>query len=572
MPQASHSKYLASRFAGNRQYFRGSHWLKNWKWFLCWCVMGVALAGLYFSWNDRPWLNAQTTHGELASVHALWENKCDVCHREFNLENASFNSVMSPDKRWLDLNCTSCHTPPDHTRQAEWSKHQSQSCASCHHDHQGRGHSLVRIPDSNCVQCHANLSTITAKLEHANEGASVANSITSFADHPEFRSVSGPDAYQRKMNFSHALHMTPGIVYQANQKNPVTLKDIPAEYRDFYKQPQQTEGIVQLDCASCHQLDSQRGTMNDKKRVGSKLGLEKLAGTHRADSNSGLSLPPPGEGAYYLPIQFSVHCQACHSLQTIHPLPDKDNKPRNMNIPHHLQPAELEKYLRDVLSADLLAQETPSDPKNRTVRRLDNNDQISQALRQKIHSKVDELIAKVEKTIYDEPTEEIRAKQRLGGSNCMHCHLSAPSGFEEPVRVGSKRLPIIPPRVPTVWNAKARFNHISHRAVSCIDCHEGTMPTGASGPYVEKEPLHLPGKQNCIQCHGPLQRDTKSDRVFGGVRYGCTDCHLYHNQDHPLQGPGSAWRDTANPKLTIQQFLRGALKKSKDEAKSEDKK
>ena len=80
MPESA-SKYLASRFTGHRRYFRDGSLLGRWKWFLCWCVLGVASVLFLFAWLNPGWLNAQSTHGELASVHALWDHKCDACHR-----------------------------------------------------------------------------------------------------------------------------------------------------------------------------------------------------------------------------------------------------------------------------------------------------------------------------------------------------------------------------------------------------------------------------------------------------------------------------------------------------------
>ena len=47
--------------------------------------------------------------------------------------------------------------------------------------------------------------------------------------------------------------------------------------------------------------------------------------------------------------------------------------------------------------------------------------------------------------------------------------------------------------------------------------------------------------------------------VGGGARHSCTDCHRYHNGDHPLQGRGAAARDTGKP-LTLAEWLKGNTK------------
>lgn len=531
-----YSKYLASRFAGHRRYFRHGHWLGRWKWFLTWCVLGAMAAGLYYAWRDRDWLKAQTTHGELAGVHALWEHKCEACHRPPQLENTSLASVLDPGKRWLDLNCQACHAAPAHHASAVWKPTQSDSCAACHHDHQGRNSSLVRLADSHCVQCHDRLND-----HHASAKTSFAPSITDFTlDHPEFASVAKQEIFARRMYFSHIRHMTPGLIQPGEQsaaKDAWTLEKIPEKYRDLYRQANQPDQLVRLECASCHQLDAAtKLSMNNKLR---------------------------SEGTYFQPIQFSAHCQTCHSgqLQTAHPLAgliDQGSKkalPRMLELPHGLQPDVLEQYLHKTITADLMAVKGQlTDLPGRTTTRLDNNQEVSRVRREELRNEVESLLSKVQKAIYDETPAKVREQIHTGSSHCLHCHLI------EGINPETRPQRIVRPEIPAVWNTSAKFNHVSHRGVSCVECHQGTVAESQRVP-IEKERLHLPGRENCLQCHGPERRllDPRDSLVKprGGVRYGCTDCHRYHNGDHPQQGLGSRQRDPVEPRLKLEEYLRG---------------
>ena len=550
MSKPSYSKYLASRYAGHRRYFSEGHWLGRWKWLLTWCVLGAVAVVLFYSWNDRAWLNSQTTHGELAGVHALWDQKCDACHRPQSVENTSLASFFAPEHRWLDLNCQACHAAPAHHVNALWKPAQSDSCASCHHDHQGRMSSLVRIADSHCQQCHANLNE-----HHVKGKPGIASSVTDFpGNHPEFAAVANQDKHVRRMYFSHVRHMTPGLVntvgsQSGTPKDAWNLDNIPEKYRDEYRKPNQTDQLVRLDCASCHQLDGARGKQLDT------------------------SLPPRAEGAYFQPIQFSVHCQACHAsqLQTPHPLAgltDQGGKiamPQTLDLPHHLQPPELEQYLRQKITTDLLAVKgNLIDLPSRSVSRLDSNQEISKARREQLRNEAELFLDKVQKAIYDETPVSIREQIHTGSAHCLHCHLT------EGARLQARPVRIVPPQIPTIWNTRARFNHVSHRGVSCVECHQGTLSDKQSEP-LERERLHLPGKDNCAQCHASeqklLEAKDNSVKLRGGVRHGCTDCHRYHNGDHPLEGLGSLGRDPSDPKLKLEDYLRGGTIHPKSEVR-----
>ena len=139
----------------------------------------------------------------------------------------------------------------------------------------------------------------------------------------------------------------------------------------------------------------------------------------------------------------------------------------------------------------------------------------------------------------------------LGRQSCALCHyfeLADGKGVDElflHAPSGKSDFVIAPTGVPSVWYRHAKFNHTSHRALKCAECHPG-----AEGSTRHADVL-IPDRDSCIQCHAPT---TKMGTP--GVRYQCTECHTYHNGDHSLQGIGAVNR---NPKVrhAIDDFLSG---------------
>jgi hypothetical protein len=111
-----------------------------------------------------------------------------------------------------------------------------------------------------------------------------------------------------------------------------------------------------------------------------------------------------------------------------------------------------------------------------------------------------------------------------------------------------------------MWLPGARFNHASHRGVSCAGCHPGTGAAFfGTGWTSEKEPVRIAGVSSCQECHGPRRTVTDpggTKRETGGAKYSCTDCHTYHNGDHPQQGRGARERNP-DRRFDVNEFFRG---------------
>lgn len=547
MPR-SPSRDLADRFTGNRNYFQQPDWIRRAKHWLALAALGLSVGWLVFD-RVMPSRAAYThTHGPLADPHAALDTNCEACHRGYSARDFGLAATFRTRDRWHDLTCEKCHAGPAHhaTVTAD-GKAYHEGCANCHHDHQGRTNSLVRITDDHCTRCHAALPAHTAgggtKYEHA---------ITSFPkDHPEFRPLKDnpPDKpYSgRKLKFSHSLHMTPGQVYHKDARGAWTLDRIAdPTARDRYRKPGQSDkDAVQLDCASCHRLDSGTGTPEFAR-------LEKMA-----EGQPRLSLlPPRAAGAYYLPVNYETDCKACHAI-TAPPVTVGKAVADGFAVPHRLQGDKLRgvlagEYARVLSAGEFKEVELPKGPLGRLDPRADAAPQAA-----KFRAEVDRLTGAAMGALFAgaDPAAGPGGFAPTGGGNaCGKCH----------DRDGADRVAAVPNK--TVWFAHAKFDHVAHRGVRCSDCHPGTdAQYRESGDTVweEREPVRIAGVDSCKQCHAPA--GTRIDQgggksfVGGGVRFECAECHRYHNGDHPLQGRGARARDPLAP-LSVEEFFRGKKK------------
>ncbi len=118
----------------------------------------------------------------------------------------------------MNQKCEACHAGPPHTMPEATP---DLACATCHHDHRGRDASLVRLNDSDCTRCHADLTN-----HLANGKPTIDNKVTAFTadQHPEFMAFCG-----------------------TTRKTPAILKFNHAHWH--------MEADLKLDCNSCHHLD-----------------------------------------------------------------------------------------------------------------------------------------------------------------------------------------------------------------------------------------------------------------------------------------------------------------------------
>jgi len=424
-----------------------------------------------------------------------------------------------------------------------------EDCSSCHHDHQGRNESLVRMSDSHCTKCHGNLPG-----SHVGGKSDIAEHVTGFArDHPEFRPlVLGKAEAERRLKFSHALHMTPGLVYDPNDQHKWTAAELAKQFVPNARERFSSQGSepIQLQCSSCHQLDAGRVPAQDSERKSFDL----IQRTVNGGAWRSL-LPPRAEGAYYLPVNFDMHCKVCHPLRTP-AAPSGGKVIPEFAVPHRRNPAALRTLLRGEFATRLVNQKhpsllTPFGPGGRL-------DPPSSEAAATLGSEVDRLTDATLKTMLQNlgPIDEPGKKESWragGGFACGKCHYST---SPEPAKVEIAPLPL-----RSVWFEHAKFNHVSHRGLTCSSCHPGTEGSFAPGGNVnEREPALIAGIKTCQTCHAPagqvVERPDGQTATAAGIRHSCVDCHRYHNGDRPLQGLGAAKRDPADP-LTLSEWFRG---------------
>ncbi len=451
---------------------------------------------------------ALVSRGPVAAVHAAWDNDCQACHTPFRpiSSDALLAPVLAPGDT-ADQNCTHCHAGPPHHEKEKAAD--VPGCAGCHSEHRGRDADLNCVADSDCTRCHANLP------EHTNGQTTFAGSVTGFDQehHPQFKLFAeGPTPRDPgRLKFNHKRHMTPGL------ESSFTLGKVGEALRERYRADQkdhaQDSDPVQLNCASCHQLDSQSLPPGTNGKPGSTL--------------QQVLLPARNAGKYFLPVNYENACAACHPLTLGRTDPDNPRS-GHVSVPHGLQPNQMHDILQGYYTGEMLKGNAKLFERPAALRPIPGKPPTAEA--QTARADIEKQVSAAEKLLYSENT-------------CVECHYA-------PRKPGATAPEAIEPtNVPAVWFQHATFNHTAHRAVSCRECHERAYPD-AKGASTDHTDVLIPDKMNCVQCHAPRAG------AAGGARTDCVECHRYHNGDMPLQGIGAPARNP-RPELDVQEFLSG---------------
>jgi hypothetical protein len=246
-----------------------------------------------------------------------------------------------------------------------------------------------------------------------------------------------------------------------------------------------------------------------------------------------------------LSVTYENDCRACHPLEF-------DSKSPGRQVRHGLSPGEVFEELRQYYRA----QAALADPKllGRFIPPRALPGSAADAALEQVGRAVDDKVLTAVKILFGSGAEAEAIGRKhvpVGRRGCALCHHLAP-GPGPLVRPDAiRKVEIEPVKVPMVWFERAVFDHSAHRAVDCNACH------GAANTSERNTDVLLPGITNCIQCHGPATE--AGGKVRGGAGASCTECHRYHNGDHPLEGIGTSSRGV-DVRQTIGQFLRGTRK------------
>jgi hypothetical protein len=386
----------------------------------------------------------------VSKAHAGFNMQCATCHDQTwtplaRLCDGNMSSVS-------DQTCKSCHDGPIHnSKQAT-----EAACASCHREHQGKL-LLAQVADRQCTACHANLD------QHMRPGATTTfhKTITNFnVDHPEFKPSSPGMKDEAKIRFTHADHLKLDLA--ALRKGAPHLE---AKYA----------GKATLECADCHQPDSQR---------------------------------------YYMkPIKYDDHCAICHQLTVTivgdfadAGLKQAATKIRRETAPHQ-EPERVRAVLRDrFVQFAQMHKLIPADPVAARPLPWRRPTDLSEG----VWTWATGQAQKNEALLFANQQWKKANDQQF--AQCSHCHIETAGATR------SDGLPSYEPtKIPARWYSHSAFNHDGHRMMRCDQCHDQALTSQSTADIL------LPKMQLCQQCHKP-----------GGLaRNDCVECHQFH--DHKLE-------------------------------------
>ena len=114
---------------------------------------------------------------------------------------------------------------------------------------------------------------------------------------------------------------------------------------------------------------------------------------------------------------------------------------------------------------------------------------------------------------------------------CAYCHYSTTTnGDWDTPKILAGALPpkanpphvVTPPILRTRFLPQAYFDHSSHRAMTCEDCH-------ASRTAKTSSEVLIPGIDNCVKCHGGENASLTAQST-------CISCHYFHRSEFGLMG------------------------------------
>lgn len=385
-------------------------------------------------------------------------------------------------------NCKSCHQTPWQplVRLARIDNNvrsvHDQDCQHCHrqskNDH--NPFALTKgVPD--CAVCHQEHRGFQRLTEHSDDFCIKCHA--SFEKHPEFavhrswsfeqQTPSDEMMFRELLNIAEFRKPTAG--HQAARwvdksalrfNHQDHLKPLNAVW-DKHADTDTTPKTVQLQCNNCHE--------------------------------------PEVDGAYMRPIVFEQHCQQCHPLRFSGKLSDQP-------LPHE-RPDIVHGVLRDRLMA--YADQHPEEllgSSGATRSRLPSKS--SRSTTKDRWSWVEEELRLIETSVF----QTIPGDATLPKNNaCQKCHFTTADESATGFR-------IVPPNIPARWLSHARFDHGSHRDVTCVECHH-VAGSAKSLESVSVEDILLPKLEVCQNCHGATR--TLPTQRFG--RQNCVECHQYHH-------------------------------------------
>jgi len=227
------TKRLAQRI--DLDYFKTLRGIPRWRRMLS---VAFAAAGLaWLGWHGLRGSPAPYNAGPVARSHALFGNKCAICH----VSTAGFEKTVS------DRACLACHDGPIHHAEQAFSP----ACSDCHVEHKGVLR-MAATSDRACAQCHADLAA-----KDKNSPPRFIADISDFDNnHPEFAPLRSGQKDPGTIKFNHQVHLKEGL---RSPKGPTTLKcDYCHQSSGSSNRALMSPIDYEKHCALCHSLQFDR--------------------------------------------------------------------------------------------------------------------------------------------------------------------------------------------------------------------------------------------------------------------------------------------------------------------------
>ncbi len=516
MPENSEAKARALRIP--LDFHRGDRlaWYRN--------VLTIAAVTICIGWLLAGHFGPQSlaerySPGPVSNPHA--HLSCEDCHHgNAPLRDRTFLSgwklTRTPEQeiwhRPTDTMCKSCHPVVGSTSSAsemaglinskivqpipiaahsENQKIESvDSCASCHREHQAADRILSQVADSSCIKCHRKLEDHRRSPEQG-----IETQITRFdKDHPVFRSLEKDPG---TLKFNHALHLSTGIREPGSRVSSTkTLKDYPDHVGRLDRQTD-NDGQIALTCRYCH--EPQQGTPSQPRLLD-----DGSYSTVRAS----MSMPT-----------YEGHCRVCHSI-------DVPSRPdlgfiNKLKVEHGIPPHKLADALLAYFSLEVIA---PPE------------------LRAEVSNQAREMLSEVPTRLWDIQDSETKVGDEVRvhfaeaatkiRTSCLFCHFASHDDTGQGLPIIARQ-PLAQSGVSnqvfeTHWFKHALFDHLAHRDVDCVHCHQNSGGKGdllSNNKDLSLDRPMIKDYDSCLECHR-----TAGDRLAHG-RPGpvnCTACHTYH--------------------------------------------
>lgn len=485
---------------------------------------GFGVAAMAYALVDSKAVNT----GPLSEPHASLEQDCQVCHQ--TLTPIASDSVRNFGLLGIDQHesidhtfqsCTSCHRSSehpigDHFRDSMTADFQllDKNCVLCHSEHHGRAHDIALVSEQQCAHCHGQLDSVLVSGSQSVQLGSDNTSIVSFTtQHGDFQSLANGDPGQ--VTFDHAQHLLPGQPGQG--KDVMRLGDLEPEQREQYRRKMEQlkasdaqfadldtsdDGLVQLDCSSCHQL----------------AGAPQFGVTMTSDSEL---------GRYFAPISFDRHCAACHS---INPAGRSEN---TLPIPHAAPWSEVDTWL---------AAKSARQPQERAE---------SSPLGVGIGAGSDDQASPDDERVRSWRAATLEDSRAMVRQQCLKCHQA--ELIQDDASIMAARRSDGPPLIPQRWLRHGIYDHAAHPGIDCRYCHqqayaEGTPDQAGSDQNI----VMIGGIETCVGCHRPAETATPGELMDGDqprevlgtqplwASDRCTMCHRYHTTEMTSR-PANRW-------------------------------